>query len=123
MTDYEFYKSVYRGGSIPPEEWPVYGARASGQLRRYKRIYEVTAPEPDAEELAICAMAEALYSFDLIANGEGGPVQSASIGSVSASYGGAGSQAVDISPAGQAAELYRCACLYLDIYRGVNGWR
>ena len=65
-------------------------------------------------------MAEALHGFDLIANGEAGPVQSASIGSASASYGGVGSQAVDVSPAGQARELYRCACLYLDIYRGVG---
>lgn len=68
--------------------------------------------------MAICAMAEALYGFELIANGEGGPVQSASIGSVSVSYGSGGAQAVDMSPAGQTRELYRTACLYLEIYRG-----
>lgn len=122
MVDYEFYMSRYHGGSVPFEDWTAYEARASDQLRRYKRIYTVTAPdhEPDAESLAICSMAEAMYSFDQIANGEGGAVQSASIGSVSVGYGSTGTQSVDVSPSGQAKELYRCACLYLDIYRGVG---
>ena len=121
MVDYTFYADKYRGGSISMEEWSGYECRAAAQLARYKRIYTVTAPEgvPDAEELAVCAMAEALFSFDLLANGEGGPVQSASIGSVSVSYGALSGSAIDISPKGQARELYRCACLYLDIYRGV----
>lgn len=121
MVKYTFYTNKYRGGSIPKEEWPGYERRAAAQLARYKRIYTVTSPEgmPDAEELAVCAMADALYSFDLIANGEGGPVQSASVGSVSVSYGGVSGMAIDISPKGQAKELYRCACMYLDVYRGV----
>lgn len=120
MAGYEFYECVYQGGSIDFSEWPQLEARAADQLARYKRTYTVTAPDEAAESKAICAMAEALHNFDLIANGEGGPVQSASIGSVSTSYGSAGSQAVDVSPAGQAKELYRCACLYLDIYRGAG---
>ena len=118
-TDYEFYISRYHGGSISSDEWPEYEARATAQLMRFKRIYTVTVPdyEPDAEQMAVCAMAEAMHGFDLIANGEGG-VQSASIGSVSTSYGS--QQAVDISPAAQSRELYRAASLYLDIYRGVG---
>lgn len=121
-TDYEFYRSRYNGGSIPYDNWQEYSTRAEAILYRYKRIYTVTVPdyEPEAEKLAVCAMAEALHSFDLIANGEGGPVQSASIGSVSTSFGASGADAVDVSPAGQAKELYRCASLYLDIYRGVG---
>lgn len=121
-TDYEFYRSRYNGGSIPYDNWQEYSTRAEAILYRYKRIYTVTVPqeEPDAEKLAVCAMAEALHSFDLIANGEGGPVQSASIGSVSTSFGASGADAVDVSQAGQAKELYRCASLYLDIYRGVG---
>ena len=117
MVDYEFYMSRYGGGSIPENEWHNYTHRAEVQLKRYERIYTVKAVEPDGESMAICAMADALYSFDLIANGEGG-VQSASIGSVSTSYGS--QQAVDISPAAQSRELYRAASLYLDIYRGVG---
>ena len=122
MTSYDFYINVYLGNVIAREDVEEYLARASEQLGRYKRIYTVTVPEdlPDGEDRAVCAMAEALYSFDQIANGESGPVQSASIGSVSVSYGNRSVQAVDISPKGQAMELYRCACLYLDIYRGVG---
>ena len=121
MTDYDFYANVYLGSAIEPEEFPSYALRAYEQLARYKRIYTVTVPEdlPDGEDRAVCAMAEALHGFDLIANGEGGPVQSASIGSVSVSYGGA-AQTLDLSQKGQERELYRCACRYLDICRGVG---
>lgn len=118
MTDYDFYANVYQGGSIPPEEWPGYEARATAQLARYRRIYQVKAPRPKASDMAVCAMAEALYSFDLLAAGEAGSVQSTSIGSVSVSYGGTGTQAMDLSSRGQERELYRCASQYLDIYRG-----
>lgn len=118
MVSYEAYKNSYHGGAIPVEDWPQFEARAAEQLARYKRIYTVKAPEENSEAFAVCAMADALYGFTLIANGEGGAVSSASIGSVSVSYGSAGSNAVDISPKGQSKELYRCACLYLDIYRG-----
>ena len=114
MADYEFYASVYMGDSIPENEFPRLAKRAGEQLSRYKRIYTVSAPDENAEAMAICAMADAFYAFDAVANG--GNVQSASIGSVSASYGSTPS--IDISPKGQAKELYRCACLYLDIYRG-----
>ena len=122
ITDYEFYTSRYNGGSIPYDNWHEYSTRAEAILYRYKRIYIVNVPqeEPDGEKLAVCAMADALRNFDLIANGEGGTVQSASIGSVSSSFGTSGADAVDVSPAGQAKELYRCASLYLDIYRGVG---
>ena len=122
MVPYEFYANTYQGGYISAAEWPRYEARASEQLARYKRIYTVTVPDdsPDAESMAVCAMAEQLQGFDLIANGEGGAIQSASIGSVSTSFGGTGAQAVDVTPKGQAKALYRTACLFLEIYRGVG---
>ena len=75
---------------------------------------------PSEQCFALLAMAEALYSFDLLANGQGGPVQSASIGSVSVSYSGPAGQSLDLSPRGREKELYRCASQYLDIYRGVG---
>lgn len=120
MVDFNFYQDSYKGVCITGEDWPAYERRATDQLERYKRVYAVTAPGPDSEAMAVCAMAEALYSFDLLLSGQGGPVQSASIGSVSVSYGGSAAQSLDLSPKGQARELYRCACLYLDIYRGVG---
>ena len=117
MTSYDFYQNTYRGSAIPEEEWPGYAARAAAQLARYKRIYQVNNSRPRSGDMAVCAMAEAFYSFDLLANGEGGPIQSASIGSVSVSWGSAG-QSLDLSPRGRERELYRCASQYLDIYRG-----
>lgn len=120
MADYRFYLETYLGGAVPEAEWPSYERQAADQLARYRRTYTVTAPPdaPDAVDLAVCAMAEALYGAELVANGEGGTVQSASIGSVSVSYGGA--QAVDVTPAGQARALLAAAGRYLDIYRGVG---
>ena len=122
MVNYEFYRSDYRGGSISEQEWPTFEALAAAQLTRYKRIYTVTVPEdpPDAESMAICAMADAMAYFNAAQNSAGGPVSSASIGSVSVSYAGASGGAVDLSPKGQARELYRCACMFLEIYRGVG---
>lgn len=120
MVDYEFYSSVYHGGAIPADDWAELEARAEDQLRRYKRVYTVTAPDDSAERMAICAMAEALHNVDMIVSGAAGAVQSASIGSVSTTYGSAASAAVDVSEKGQAKALYRAACLYLDICRGVG---
>ena len=117
MVTYDFYKNTYLGSSITPEEWTMFSARAQDQLNKYKRIYTVIAPSADAENMAVCAIAEALAYFTAAQNGMGA-VASASIGSVSVSYGNAAN--VDISPKGQTKELYRCASLYLDIYRGVG---
>ena len=121
-ADWDFYRNTFNGSVIPQEDWTCCELRAAEQLERYKRIYSVSAPEDlsDAEQLSVCAMAEALYGFDLLASGEGGPVQSASIGSVSVSYGGLGAQALDLSPRGRERELYRCAGRYRNICRGVG---
>lgn len=110
MADYAFYTDTYLGGSILEADFPRLTKRAGEQLARYKRLYTVTAPEVDSEDMAVCAMADALYYFETAQNAP----QSASIGSVSSSRG----STVDVSPRAQAAELYRCARLYLDIYRG-----
>lgn len=118
MVDYSVYTNTYRGSSIPEAEWPPFEKRAAEQLARYKRIYTVTVPCEGAEDMAICAMADALAYYAAVQNGTGGAVASASIGSVSVSY--AGASAVDFSPKAQARELYRCASQYLEICRGVG---
>ncbi len=118
MVTFDFYANTYRGSSIPGLDWDLFEARAEAELARYKRIYTVTAPNDNAEAMAICAMADALAYFAAAQNGAGGAVASASIGSVSVSYAGAAS--IDISPKAQAKELYRCACQYLEICRGVG---
>lgn len=120
MADYNFYRNVYLGDAIPEADFPRLIKRAGDQLARYRRIYTIDAPEGgEAEKMAVCAMAEALNNVEAVANGEGG-VQSASIGSVSASYGNAAAQAVDVTPAGVERALYKAAQIYIDIYRGVG---
>lgn len=119
MVCYDFYTRTYKGVSIiDNREWVAYEARAAAQLAYYKRIYTVTAPDENAEAMAVCAMADALAYFAAVQNGTG-TVTGASIGSVSVSYGSAAGS-VDLSPKGQSRELYRCASQYLDIYRGVG---
>lgn len=116
MVDCGFYTGAYGGTSIPEGEFPALALRAQAQLDRYKRIYQVTVPEGSekAEDKAVCAMADALYYFDTAAAGE--LSGSVSVGSVSTSRGQG--TIPDLSQKAQEKELYRCARLYLDIYRG-----
>ena len=113
MPDYSFYTTQYLGDSITGDDFPRLKKRAADQLARYKRMYTVTAPDEEAEMMAICAMADALYYYETLWNEPSGNISSASIGSVSVSYNG-----VDASPKAQERELLRCARLYLDVYRG-----
>ena len=117
MVTYEFYTKTFHGSSIQETAWPALEREASAKLSQYKRRYTVIASDEASEAMTVCAMAEALDFFEAALNGTGA-VQSASIGSVSVSYGNA-AQNLDLSPKGREKELYRCACLYLHIYRGV----
>ena len=115
MADHAYYTDVYLGCSVPEREFPFYAQRAAAQLNKYKRMYTVTSSGEDSEKMAICAMAEAMYGISQAQNGAG-TVSSASIGSVSVSYGTP--QGLDLSAKSQSREIYQAACLYLDIYRG-----
>lgn len=106
MVTYQFYSGTYHGGSISPEDWPAAEREARASLERYRRSYTVTAPGEHSEDMAICAMAEVLYS-----NAQASGLSSASIGSVSVSY-----RAPD--PKQLKRELFETATMYLDIYRG-----
>ena len=112
MEGFDFYQNVYRGQVLSPEQWERYSLRARERLERYRRIYQVEA-SAEALELAVCAMAEALYGFD----DGGGAVRSASIGSVSVQYG----DRVDSSPQGQERILLQILRRYAGVYRGVSG--
>ncbi len=116
MLDYAFYSTEYLGDSIPHSAFAPLAREAQAQLERYKRIYTVTAPQPNSEDMALCAMADALYYFQQVQSGALG--SSVHIGSVSSS---AQTTQVDVSPQAQEKELYRCARQYLDIYRGPMG--
>ncbi len=78
----------------------------------------ILTPQVACEAMAVCAMADVLAYYVAAQNGAGA-VTSASIGSVSVSYGNA-ANSIDLSPKGLAKELYRSASLYLDFYRGVG---
>ena len=118
MIEYSFYTDTYHGGFISADEWTAAEREASATLARYKRLYTVSAPAPDAESMAICAMAEALVFNAKASAGQGSAVSSASIGSVSTSY--AGSSSIDMSSKGMSNRVYNACALYLDIYRGVG---
>lgn len=118
MVDYNFYTSGFRGGSIPEEEFPRLVQRAWEKLEQYKRVYTVVVPagSKDAESMALCAMADALYTFEE-ATAPGGALAagSVSVGSVSTSR--AQGAAIDCSPKAQEKELLSCARLYLEVER------
>lgn len=100
MADYGFYTGTYLGNSVPEADFSRLALRAENQLAQYRRKYTVTGDET-AENMAVCAMVDVLYYFEQTP-------QSLSIGGVS----------VTEREQKQNRELYRAACLYVDIYRG-----
>ena len=111
----DFYRNEFGGSALEGAELSEALKRAGDVLASYERGCTVTGDET-ARKMALCAMAEAIAYFETAQNGQGG-LRYASVGTVSVSGKGIYS-AVDISPKAQARELYRCASLYLDIYRG-----
>lgn len=113
---YGFYRDTYHGTALREEEFSEALSRATEQLAAYERAYRVTGDET-ARKLALCALADAIVYFQNAQSGEGG-LRYAKVGTMSVSGKGIYS-AVDISPKAQQRELYRIACRYLDIYRGI----
>lgn len=116
MVAYQFYVGKYHGGSIQGADWPAAEREAQAEIRRMKSMYRVTPQDVEnAEDMAVCAVAEVLSSYaDREANG--GAVTSASIGSVSESFASSGTLAEQAGR--KSKDVYRAASLYLDIYRG-----
>lgn len=108
MTDFNFYSETYCGSLIPADAWDAVCRDAEAQMNRYERIYHVSYPQTGSRNMAVCAMAEALYEFAQLQDA-GGAVQSVSVGNVSENR--AAVAAPDTSAAAQAAELYRRAVL------------
>ena len=115
MTDYSFYTGEYGGSSIPQDAWTAMQRDACFNDTASTEIYTVTWLEPNGRDMAVCAIADAMYAFERL-QAEGGAIKSASVGSVSESW--AAVNAPDTSPAAQEQEFYRCLCLYADVYRG-----
>ena len=105
MVNFDFYVSRYRGSLIPENAFAGLAARAQAHLQQFKRCYRVIAPDENAERLALCAMAEALYQR------RDDEVAQSKVGNVSVQY-----RAEKVSLQRQ---LMQKACVYLDICRGV----
>lgn len=101
MTDFNFYSETYCGSLIPADAWDAVCRDAEAQMNRYERIYHVSYPQTGSRNMAVCAMAEALYEFAQLQDA-GGAVQSVSVGNVSENR--AAVAAPDTSAAAQAAE-------------------
>lgn len=67
MPDYTFYKEQFAGEDIPESEFPRFLKRAEIELKRMRRIYPMTPAgaytEESAAEMALCAIADAMYEF------------------------------------------------------------
>lgn len=112
-VSYEWYQSC-GGASLERAVFCRLEQLARRQLERYERIYQVQEVVPEGRAYAVCAMAEAMDFFEAAANGE--LTDSIQLGSVQ-SQRAAGSLP-DLSQKAKSRELFRCAALYLDIFRG-----
>ena len=99
MVDYEFYVNDYLGSAIPEKAFSGVAAQARQWLQYLKSNYRVTSSGMEAEKLAMCAMAEALWHR-----------QSGALG-----FSGKSGETKSLG-----RELYEKASIYLDIYRGVK---
>lgn len=108
MIDYDFYVNSYMGTAIPESAFPGVAVRAAQSLQALRRQYQVKAADTVSQQMALCAMAEVLYT-----DRKPG-VTAAKVGSVSVRYDGSTSRQ---------RQLLEAARIYLDIYRGVNQWK
>ncbi len=114
--EYAFYRDVYQGDSLPFAQFERLAARAEDVLGRMERVYVVKGEQEDRQK-AVCAMADALYFFEQAdAARLAGNVK---VGETSTSHTNA--SLPDTSAAAQSREMYRCAGLYLEIFRGCSG--
>ena len=111
MVDFDFYINSYLGSTIPEKAFPGAAAQAAAVLEKYRRCYQVSGGE-ESEAMALCAMAESLYT----AGKRQGGVTSASVGGVSVRYDSGESAQLALK-----RELFQRASIFLDIYRGVDG--
>ncbi len=105
MIDYDFYVNSYLGSAIPEKSFSGVALRADDALKAIRRRYRVVVADEISEKMALCAMAETLYSH----SGRKAGVSSATVGGVSVRYENSGSLH---------KELLQQARIYLDIYRG-----
>lgn len=104
-ADYEYYTTTYLGTAIDEANFPRLALRASTFLDYYTQGRAAQNPDLDALKMACCAVAEQYQSIDLASKaalnalqnsanvGEGGELQSQSVGSWSKTYRSGGDSA------------------------------
>lgn len=135
-ADYPYYKNTYLGTAIQETDFPRLALRASSFLDYYTQGRAGKNQELEALKMACCAVAEQYQSIDLVSKaalnalqnsanvGEGGELQSQSVGSWSKTYRSGGESAQQATTAAQAAQasLASVAAQYLSstglLYRG-----
>ncbi len=98
------------GSQISEGELPRLLQRAREQLAYFRRVYRVAPCTQAEEDMALCAMAEAIHSFESHKPG----LTAAAVGNVSVRYE-KGVQEKQLQ-----RMLFRKASIYLDIRRGVE---
>lgn len=86
-VSYDYYARSYGGSSVEEADWQRAAQTASAHLERLRTLCTLTpyGDGRECESMAVCAIAEALQSWDEASSG----VTSEHIGSVSVSYAGA----------------------------------
>ena len=107
MIDYEFYVNSYLGAVIPEKSFPGAAVRAAEALGRLRRQYTIKETDSMSVKMALCAMAETVYSYESRKAG----VSMATVGGVSVRYEKSSSLS---------RQLLEKARIYLDIYRGAT---
>lgn len=130
-ADYEYYTTTYLGTAIDEANFPRLALRASTFLDYYTQGRAAQNPDLDALKMACCAVAEQYQSIDLArkaalnalqnsANvGEGGELQSQSVGSWSKTYRSGGESAQQALSSAQTAKVSLAAVA--QQYLGATG--
>lgn len=127
LLDYNFYVGTYYGIGILAEDWPRLSTRADDELAAMERKYTITGTEEQRNK-AICAIADELYSRDLITSAAFAVDESGSVGTTRVSIGSvstsaesvtAASLGVDLTESGLQEQIYNLIGKYMDIYRGI----
>lgn len=122
MPDYRYYVENYLGEDIPEGDFPRLIRRAQAELARMRDVYAVT-PRPgldpaEANAMAACAVADAMYEFDQEDAARG--LTKVTVGSVSETYA-APPELCPATLALRAAHYRHEAGYYLQIGRWVHG--
>lgn len=121
MPDYRYYVETYLGEDIPEADFPRLIRRAQAELARMRDVYAVQSrpglDPAEADAMAVCAVADAMYEFDKEDAARG--LAKVTVGSVSETYT-APPELCAATLALRAAHFRREAGYYLQIGRWVH---